>query len=348
MSKLITVNTRILSGKVTGVQRYLSQILECWDRSDYEYACVKPHKTQLNNGIRAHLWEQSYLPTAVTAGTLWCPSNSSPILSSNAVVTVHDLVALDHPEFLSKNFAHWYQWLLPKLVKRSRHILTVSEFTKSRIIEHFKVAEEKVSVTPLAPFSLSPSNESSDIFARLNITDQTPYFFMLGSLEPRKNIARVLAAWKKLQLTDVKLVIAGLNATKDLSHVFAPVNLSELPKGVVFAGYVSDLDIISLNQRALALLYPSIYEGFGLPVMEAMQQGLPAITSINTSMQEFAKDSAYYVDPLSIDSIAQAILIAKEEASLRVSKSLLAKAYAQNYSWQQTASKTWNCLTQYG
>ena len=139
----IVVNTRVLSHPTTGVERYLIELLARM-RPDAGLRKIAPRKAV--GGIRGHAWEQLVLPVRVGGDLLFSPCNTGPLAVANQVLTIHDVAALDHPEWLNAKFALWYRWLTPRLARRVKHIITVSEFTRSRIIAHTGVAPEKITV----------------------------------------------------------------------------------------------------------------------------------------------------------------------------------------------------------
>ena len=348
---MIQVNTRVCKKKLTGVQRYIQELLAYFPENTYQE--MMPPQTQ-KQGFKAHLWEQVVLPYKTQNKLLWSPSNSGPIYKKKHVLTIHDLVPIDHPEYLSKRFASWYQWLLPRLAHHCDHILTVSEFSKSRIIDRLSVPEKKVTVTHLAPFELGVLSTAThtaiaEKFKKMGIHPQR-YIFTLGSIEPRKNLHSVLSAWTKLQNelpSDYTLVIAGLDASKELSHVFADMALGNLPKSVKRIGYIQDAEIQWLMSNTTGFIYPSFYEGFGLPVMESMACGAPVITSQQSSMSEFASDCSILVNPHASEDIAQAMLDLIQQPDLRQKLSDQAKIQVKKFSWQKTAKKTLDVLNEY-
>ena len=175
---------------------------------------------------------------------------------------------------------------------------------------------------------------------------RAPYLLCVGSLEPRKNLGRLLAAWHKAQTAapdEMVLVVAGGSANL---RVFESAEFGTVPPRVHFTGYVSDEFLPSLYSGAVALLYPSLYEGFGLPPLEAMACGTPVVTSRNTSMPEVVGGAALLVDPFDIDSIAAAILQVVSSASLRDTLSAKGLVQAARFTWESAARQTLAVLLQ--
>src|SRR3569832_2164374 len=136
----VVCNTRCLNAHLTGVQRYTQNILSFFPE---KIECQQP-SPNTSRGIRGHLWEQFSLPARVKKRLLRSPSNSGPISYTNQVVTIHDVVSLDHPEWFNKTYVKWYNYMLPHLCKNARHIITISDFSKSRIMEKLKVPDSKI------------------------------------------------------------------------------------------------------------------------------------------------------------------------------------------------------------
>ena len=339
----IALNARFHSHQPTGMQRYA---LELSSRFGRHLDALKPDKPL--RGPSGHLWEQVFLPSAVRGRLLWSPNTTGPLAIEKQVCTFHDLIPLDHPEWFNRRFGQWYQWLLPRLAKRVRRIIAISEFTKQRIVERLGVSEEKVAVIPNGVDArFSPRSEQEVEAARTVLgIGKASYLLCVGSLEPRKNLGRLLAAWRKAQTTapdEMVLVVAGGPAN---TRVFESVVLGPVPARVHFTGYVSDEVLPSLYSGAVALLYPSLYEGFGLPPLEAMACGTPVITSRNTSLPEVVGDSAVLVDPYDVDSIATGIQQVLSSASLRDGLKASGLAQAKRFTWESAARQTLAVLLQ--
>jgi glycosyltransferase involved in cell wall biosynthesis len=333
----IALNARFYLHRPTGMQRYA---LELSRRFADHLDPLRPAKVL--GGTTGHLWEQLYLPSAVRGRLLWSPNNTGPLAVERQVCTIHDLIPLDHPEWFNRRFGQWYSWLLPRLAKRVRHLIAISDFTKQRIVQRLGVAPEKVTVIPNGVDSrFSPRNpEEIEITLRaLDITPE-PYLLYVGSLEPRKNLPRLLEAWRTAQPSvtkDMRLIVAGARGS---SRVFGAVEIECVPPRTEFIGYVPDEHLPGLYSGAVALVYPSLYEGFGLPPLEAMACGTPVVTSDGTSLPEVVGDNAVLVDPYDSDSIAEGIVRVLSNPSLRDSLSRSARQRAACFTWEQAAHQT--------
>ncbi len=339
----IIVNSRILKRPTTGVQRYTREIIRRWPEGSFR--TVEPEGDPV--GMRAHAWEQMVLPRRVR-GLLWSPSNSGPLAVERQVLTIHDLVFFDMPETLSRRNAQWYQILLRRLVGRVRRIIAVSDFTKSRILAHFPIDPERIAVihNGVDPsFQPQPEAEIARVRQRLNVPEGR-YVLSLCSLQPRKNLRRVLSAWRALEDSidpDVTLVVTGMQG--ELRH-YGETDLGTLPKRIHFTGHVDDADLPGLVGGALALVYVPLYEGFGLPPLEAMASGVPVVVSENTSLDEVVGDAGLAVDPHSDEAVAEALrmLIENESERARLAQAGLARARA--FTWDRASAQTLDVLKQ--
>jgi glycosyltransferase involved in cell wall biosynthesis len=278
---------------------------------------------------------------------LWSPNNTGPLAVSRQVCTMHDIIPVEHPEWFNARFSAWYQWLLPKLTQRVRHLIAVSEFTKQRLVERLGIRPEKITVVwngVDSQFRPRTAAEIDEVRDALGIRSQR-YLLSLGSLEPRKNLRRLLGAWGKLRPElgddDINLVVVG---EKGSAQVFRDASIRETPEGVHFTGYARQEYLPALYSGALALVYPSLYEGFGLPPLEAMACGTPVITSNTTSLPEVTGGAALLVDPLSEDAIAEAIRCLVGDEQLRQALSAKSLAHASKFTWDKSAAQTWKVL----
>ena len=333
----IALNARFYLHRPTGMQRYA---LELSRRFADHLDPLRPEKAL--GGTTGHLWEQLYLPSAVRGRLLWSPNNTGPLAIERQVCTIHDLIPLDHPEWFNRRFGQWYAWLLPRLAKRVRHLIAISDFTKQRIVERLGVSPEKVTVIPNGVdgrFSPRSPEEIEVTLQALGITPD-PYLLYVGSLEPRKNLQRLIEAWRRAQPSvpeDMRLIVAGARGS---TRVFGAVDIECVPPRTEFIGYVPDEHLPGLYSGAVALVYPSLYEGFGLPPLEAMACGTPVVTSDGTSLPEVVGDNAVLVDPYDSDSIAEGIVRVLSNPNLRDSLSQSARQRAACFTWEQAAHQT--------
>jgi len=338
------MNTRTLRGPLTGVQRYAQ---EMFDRLGSVLSPVEPGSISL--GVRGHAWEQFILPRLVGDELLWSPANCGPLELKRQIVTIHDLSPLDHPEWMSRKYSAWYQFMIPRLAERVATIIADSAYTKSRIIERCRIPDDKVTVVHLgvsSKFAPAPPEAIRLLMEKLGLAGRR-YFLIVGSIEPRKNLARVISAWRTAVSRldeDIVLVVAG--AVGD-SKIFADQALGALPERVLLVGRVSDADLPTLYSGALAAIYLSLYEGFGLPPLEAMACGVATLSSATTSVPEVVGDAGMLVDPLNIGEIAEAMVQLASDSRLCATFSELGLKRASRFNWDETAATTLKILRTY-
>jgi glycosyltransferase involved in cell wall biosynthesis len=332
------VNLRTLGSDVTGVQRYLLSLLP---HLPSELISIKP--SQPLQGIKGHLWEQLYLPTQLRGRLLWSPGNTGPLGVSRQVVTVHDAAPLDHPEWFERKFALWYSTLLPRLIRKVRAIITVSHFSKERIVQLTGVESERVHVISNGVdrrFRPVDSKTAKGALRRLGLTD--PYILFVGSLEPRKNLKLLWETWPQGNFDGATLAVAGATG-----QIFRKFQIDSVPKGVHLLGRVEDDLLPALYSGATGFVYGSTYEGFGLPPLEALACGCPVAVSDIPAHREVCGRSVLYFDPFSPKD-----LLSKLEDLLRLDSAQRASIGEQGlrraalYSWETAAAQTWRILKQ--
>lgn len=334
---MLYINTRILGKRITGVQRYLIEILS---RMTAEHREVAPGMNL--QGFAGHMWEQLVLPAVAADSLLWSPSQSGPMFRKHQVVTIHDLAPLEYPQYLSPAFARWYGVMLPRLVQSARKIIAVSHFTADRLQHVLSVPSAKISVVheavDPAKFHASSPSEIEAALARYQAPTRS-YVLSVCTLERRKNLASLLKAWAAIQdriPAETWLLLSGSFGDR---HVFGKTDLT-LPARVQTLGYVADEDLRHLYSGCRAFAYVSEYEGFGLPVLEAMACGAPVLTSAATSMEEIARGAAVLADPRSIDDIAEKLRRLLATPALRQESAQAGLQVASTYSWDRAARET--------
>jgi len=347
----ITVNGHYLYQRVTGVQRYAIEILKEFDRLGLNYSIAEIPTLLRKNKITQHVWEQFVLPLRLrSSDVLWSPTNTGPAMAGNHVITFHDLAVFSHPEWFSENYVRWRQNLIPVLAKKARGILTVSEFSKKIILEYTNVDPGKVKAihNGVNRKQFYPSDDGLILRVREKLGLNNKYILTLGSLDPRKNLKRILQAWSLLQkeqpLFDYVLAVAG-GQGDNFSRKFSP---EDFGKGSVkYLGYVDDEYLAPLYSGACGFVYPSLFEGFGLPVLEAMSCGTPVITSNTGALKEISEGAAEWADPYRPEEIAQSILNIVGSETLAKELARKGKKRAKQFNWEKTARETYTYLKEF-
>jgi glycosyltransferase involved in cell wall biosynthesis len=329
------VNLRTLGYGITGVQRYLLSLLP---RMPPELDFVKP--THALQGIKGHIWEQVFLPTQLRHRLLWSPGNTGPIAVSRQVLTVHDAASLEHPEWFERKFALWYSALLPILIRKVQAIITVSHFSKERIVWLTHVAPERVHVISngVEP-RFRPADSKAVTRVMKHFSLKHPYILFVGSLEPRKNLKMLLEAWNLGCFDGATLALVGASG-----HLFPRLQLESL-RGVRLLGRIEDDVLPALYSGAAGFVYPSVYEGFGLPPLEAMACGCPAAVSDIPTHREVCRNAAMYFDPFIPENLSSTLeRLLRLETKSRASIVERGLHHAASYNWESAASHTWHVL----
>ena len=262
------------------------------------------------------------------------------------VVEFHDLNFEHFPSDMPKIHLWHYKKFFPRFARKAKRIVTVSEFSKQDIVDCYHVDPDKIDVAYNGVNEIfKPLSEEECTAIRNQYSGGHPYFMFVGSLHPRKNLARLFTSFDRFKVyneNDVKLVIVGEKRwwTEPIQEAYDAMRYQE---DVIFVGRLSAEDLHRVTAAALASVYVSYFEGFGIPILEAFKCDTPVITSNVTSMPEVARDAALLVDPFNEDSIAKAMIKVLDE---EVRKDLIAKGRerAKDFSWDQAAEVIWNSL----
>ncbi|AXE91933.1 glycosyltransferase family 4 protein [Paraburkholderia sp. DD10] len=292
--------------------------------------------------LRGTLWEQITLPLAARGVTLLNFCNTNPVLKRRQIVMVHDMAVYDVPHGFSRKFLLWYRFCFAMLPRMDPTILTVSMFSKARICEHLKIAESRVSVVTPGADHLDRVVSDASITERLGL-EKDAYCVIVGSLDARKNLQRVLDAVGRLKhRRDIRFVVVGGRNPRIFGN--GSVSSSTNAEQVTWAGFVSDGELKALYGNAGCLIFPSLYEGFGLPPLEAMYCGCPVIASTRTSIPEACGDAAMYCDATSVDDIAEKISLMMTDDALRQRYRAKGLLHAREYRWDRSAQKLLDIL----
>jgi glycosyltransferase involved in cell wall biosynthesis len=260
------------------------------------------------------------------------------------IVSIMDVIPLTHPQYLTSSLRAFKANAFKYLAKQADHIITISEFSAQEIVKSCGIDRSKISVTYLG---VDTAYFDRQTLESIQVTQQKygllkPYFLFVGTLQPRKNLYRLVQAYLKLPSTvrqSIQLVIVG-RAGLGMQELVNTLENDTTKDEIKWLKYIPDGDLKPLLQGATALVYPSLYEGFGLPIIEAFASAVPVITSQTTSMPEVAGDAALLVDPESVDSISQAMLKTIEQPIATQARVAAGVQRAKNFTWHSTASQT--------
>jgi glycosyltransferase involved in cell wall biosynthesis len=354
-AKHIVINGRFLSQAVTGVQRYAVELLRSLDIL-LSTGTLEPNPVTVLVPANAHtvpsysflqvrrvghltgqLWEQLELPLFARGKLLFTPCGGAPILHDCHVVTIPDAAVFATPTAYSLLYRTWYRWLHSRLCKKAQHILTVSQFSKSELIRWCDVDPSRVSVTYLGcDHAISPERDNS-ILKKYDL-DSRPYIFAVSSRNPNKNFAGIVKAIRLLDMQNIKVVVAGGANSRVFEASYS------LPSHVQEVGYITDVELRALYQHAKCFLFPSFYEGFGLPSVEAMANGCPVVAAKAASLSEICGEAALYCDPNNPASIAAQIRTVLHDEKIRNKLILDGTRQAGKFLWEGTARQTWEVL----
>ncbi len=264
-------------------------------------------------------------------------------LSLNAnvpkLLTIHDLAYIHFPHGTQRSHLRHLRKYMPQYIAQADEIIAVSQFTADDITRQHRVSADKITTIYNGVSSdFQPLKETDQIAYRKHYADGKPYFLYVGAIHPRKNVANLVRAfdrYKRYTHDDTLLILAGRKAwyTKEVDEA---IKLSSCRLSIV---HIEDIDDIvpQLIGSADALCYPSLFEGFGLPVLEAMACGIDVITSKDSAMQEICGDLAYYVDPLEIESMTEAMITFRSDQKKGVTNKEKLRLAASRYTWEKAA-----------
>lgn len=341
--QLLVVNSRFLTQKITGVQRYAIEISKQLKNKLGKNVHFVAPKNILYNDIanelnvkiigfnKGHLWEQIDLPRYLKQNgspLLLNLANTAPLIYKNKIVTIHDIAFERFPQTFSWKFRLFYQWLIPKIIKTSKHIFTVSKFSKNEINVFYRINQDRISVIP---------NAVNDTFFPKKKVLNEKYILAVSSLNYQKNFHSLIKAFNLLRDKNIKLYLVG-----SFNKNFAPIELLDeikKNKNIIFKGRVNDEVLIELYSNAVCFVFPSLYEGFGLPPLEAQACGCPVVSSNAASLPEVLGDSVVYFDPYDIDDMAEKIKMVIEDENLQNELRFKGFENIKRFSWEESATK---------
>lgn len=357
---LIGVDVHCIGQRQTGNETYMRNLVECMSAMnlpwDFRFYHTQPAATFPHTGWRGEIGQvkpqQALLripfafPRVLKRDKVALAHFqyvAPPICPCPTVVTVHDISYEYFPEYFNPLQRMRMRTLIPLSARNAAAVLTVSEYSRRDIIERYRISPERVIVTynGVAPvFRLLAPQEVELATARFGIA--RPFILGVGNLQPRKNLERLIRAYARLRATgecEHDLILVGQMAWKG-HQIHAEVERLGIAAHVHLTGYVSEQELVGLYNRAAAFVYPSTFEGFGLPVAEAMACGAPVLTSNTSALPEVAGDAAITVNPLDEEAIGDGLRRLLQDASLR--QRLRADGFLQaaKFNWQTTAAQT--------
>ena len=341
---MIYINGRFLTQNMTGVQRFAEEIslqIE-YMRDDVillvpdvkaikKQSLLKRFNIEEVPGLNGHLWEQITLPLYLLrrkSPLLINLGNTAPVFYSHQVVTHHDITYLKYPKSFPFSFRLLYRIISPLMISNSKQVVTVSQFSRSEISSQYRCQEEKIKII---------YNAVSDLFEPTKEVTSEPdkerYLLAVSSTNYHKNFHGLIDAFSDANL-DIDLKIIG-----DSADVFSTLDLKRNHPRIHFVGRVNDDELVKLYQHATAFVFPSFYEGFGIPPLEAQACGCPVISSNTASMPEVLGESVLYFNPESKREIINALSLIVSDVELRAQ--LVEKGFKnkERFSWGESASK---------
>ncbi|GAB4186251.1 MAG: glycosyltransferase family 1 protein [Calditrichia bacterium] len=340
---MIVINGRFLTQPITGVQRFAIEISRKLKKIlGDKLLIISPDQiihreigeelgVVTTGKLSGHLWEQIELVRFLKKNRsplLVNLCNTAPIRYTNKIVTLHDIAYEKFPESFTVKFRLLYKFLVPKILSTSKHVITVSEFSKKEIMEFYNLSPQKISVV---------YNAVNNHFKPQKSETADKYIFALSSNNYQKNFHSLLKAFRMLNRNDVKLIVGG--GKNPRVNQVSVQEYSQVEDNIVFTGRLTDEELIQYYSNAECFVFPSLYEGFGIPPLEAQACGCPVIASNAASLPEILSDSAYFVNPIDIAEISDAINLLINSNELKAT--LIQKGFENvaRYSWEKSANK---------
>jgi len=265
------------------------------------------------------------------------------------ILAVHDLAFIHHPTYIPFWHLWYYKLFQKKFIQKATQVVTVSEFSKKDIVQQYGISEQKISIIyNAARTSFVPINFEDKEYAKRHYAQGCEYFLFVGGIHPRKNLLQLLKAFsvfKKRQLSSMKLLVAGRLAWH-YDDVLEKLKTYKYRDEVILLDYLPERELAKITAAAYALIYPSYFEGFGVPIIEAMQCGVPVACSNTSSMPEAGGEAALYFNPNNETEIAEQMMVLYKNEQLR--SNLIEKGFTQaaKYNWNHSAKQLWQIIEQ--
>lgn len=279
------------------------------------------------------LWEQAELPGFATGRLLVNLCNMSPLAVTGAITFIHDAHVFMMPESHSLSYAAWYRFALPRVARASSRVVTVSEFSRDRLVEYGVAPADKIVVIRNGAEHLLRHAPDASVLGRLGLAPEG-YVLALANRQPHKNIRRLFEAFRHPALAGLELVLVGPHD----AHAFAAAG-HDAPPQAVFAGHVSDEALRALYEHALCFASPSLMEGFGLPVLEALSLSCPVVAAPCAALPEVCGEAAIYADARDPMAWVEAISALRTDGDARRSLQARGRTRALGFSWRAGAAR---------
>jgi glycosyltransferase involved in cell wall biosynthesis len=354
MNLPLSLNARFLTQPQTGVQRYSLELLNALDEILEPGLAVAYCQSGFNTKVswknirlteggwfKGNLWEQIDLPRLSRGSMLFSPANVGPFFQRQQVVTIHDASVFSNPDSYNWTFRLKYQITYQRMASIANHIITTSEFSKTELQHWLKLMPDQISVIYEGREHFERIAADTSVMERLSL-EVKPFFIMVGSNSPHKNLKVVLAANELLDKKRYEIIWVG----GDFSRVFRSTNLEFAPN-IKKVGYLSNQELKALYCEAAGLIFPSLYEGFGLPLVEAMTCSCPVICSDIPSSREVCGEAALFFDPKQPEDLANKLGMILNSPILIGELKERGELQSRNFSWMKTAQQTKQIFERY-
>jgi glycosyltransferase involved in cell wall biosynthesis len=319
-----------------------AEVLNTKDERVKVVATAQMSDNNFQGNMRRFLWHQFQLPLLLKQNKISLIYSAVPegmlLPICPQVITVHDILPILFPDVYPR-LHYYFKHLLPAILKTSTAIISVSASTKKDLQNYYNIPEEKIQIVHPAyskdVFYIKPEASVDAIKNKYHLND---FILCVGETRPYKNSRKLIQAFANVKLPDLQLAVVGKISKLDRELLQLPAQLNITEK-VVFLDGVSDADLADLYRGAKAFIFPSLYEGFGIPPLEAMACGCPVIVSQVASLPEVCGEAAYYINPYSIESIAQGIYQVITDDNLRQNLSFQGLEQVKNFNYQTTAQQ---------
>lgn len=360
-AKRIVLNGRFLVQSMTGVQRYATEMITALDRlieagdvparlADAEWVVLRPAGPAADLALRripvrvaggpvnAQIWDQAVLPFAARGSTLVSLANSGPVMHRRHLVVIHDAIVFRHPEFYGRSYVSFHK-TLGRLLAWTATIGTVSDFSRNELASLLGLKAGSIPVLANGADHLSRVVPDDSVLDELDLRGRS-FFLALGSLSGNKNVQVAAEAFARLNRPDARLVLVGSG-----SAIFRS-NTVETVSGLLRPGRLSDEKIASLYANAVAFVFPSIYEGFGIPPLEAMAFGSPVLASRAGAVVETCADAASYFDAHDTETLAGLMRDRLDDGRPSQGIQDRQRRHAARFTWESSARRLLEAISQ--